>query len=153
MKYIFIILSLLFIGCAPQKARNGVNGHDGFTSLLSTTRYEAGLALCPSDSGVEIQTGLDRNRNWVLDTEEANYITIVCDGEPDATPYGISVLIDPCGPQGDNDEIIVRLTDGSLLFHYSHGNKQFLSILSDGNYETTDGTKCSFYVNSGEVTW
>lgn len=158
MKNVIFTLVAFFslIGCAPQDGLNGMSGEDGYSSLLWPTRYEEGLGLCSSGSGVEIQTGLDKNRNFILDYQEVNYVTVVCDGvseENQPIPLGISAFIDPCGPEGSFDEVIMQMTDGTLLTHYSHGGKQFLTVLTDGNYQTTDGTKCNFSVSDGIVNW
>lgn len=70
------------------------------------------------------------------------------------TPYTVVGLVDPCGPQGTFDEVLLRLANGELLAHYSSGNKEFLTQVGPGNYSTTDGTNCHFTVhNDLTVTW
>lgn len=61
--------------------------------------------------------------------------------------YMITEIIDPCGPEGQFDEVIFKTFNGTLIAHYSQGNKQFLTILSPGDYITTDGTMCHFTVS------
>lgn len=76
------------------------------------------------------------------------------DGEDAATVISVSEIIDPCGKQTSFDEVILRLTNGQLLAHYSQGGNEFLSVIGPGSYRTTDGTNCNFTVNStGSVTW
>jgi collagen type VII alpha len=68
--------------------------------------------------------------------------------------YSIVGMIDPCGDQPGFDELLLRLADGSLIAHYSHGNKQFLTVIGPGSYQTTDGHSCNFTVTQTlDVTW
>lgn len=65
-------------------------------------------------------------------------------------------VIDPCGDApGIYDEVILRLANGQLLASFSQNasglNTRF-SILTAGNYVTTDGSNCHFSVSlDGEV--
>ena len=74
----------------------------------------------------------------------------------DNTPssaYTVTELIDPCVRQGTFDEILFRTTNGTLIAHYSHGNKQFLTVIGPGDYVTTDSTNCYFTITpSLEIT-
>lgn len=164
-----VLVSLVLVGCGPHIHRHGVPGtpgapgEDGKNSLINTLRFEAGLQLCESDSGVEIQSGLDLNDNLVLDSEEIQQATIVCDGKDgqdgqdgeDAPIPQFTVVdsVNPCGQQGTYDEVLLKLQNGEYLAHYAHGNKQFLTIIGDGNYVTTDGTSCNFSIVNGVVSW
>lgn len=71
-----------------------------------------------------------------------------------ASEYTIVELIDPCGPTSDFNEVLFRTAGGTILAHYSHGNKQFLTELRPGSYVTTDYQQCYFTVNADNtVTW
>jgi len=66
---------------------------------------------------------------------------------------GYAVKIDPCGDNPNKyDEIILKLYDGTLLAVFKEG-EYFMSVLTNGNYQTTDKQKCNFTVNNGNVTW
>lgn len=53
-----------------------------------------------------------------------------------------------------SQEILLRLSSGELVAHYSDGKKQFLVALQPGNYVTTDGTNCRFTVDKElNVSW
>ena len=67
------------------------------------------------------------------------------------SPYDIVEIIDPCGKQSAHDEVLLRLRDGSLLSHYSDGQKQFFLIVGPGSYKTSDGTGCYFNVSKDLV--
>lgn len=76
------------------------------------------------------------------------------DGVSPALPNNVTFItdiVDPCGQESQFDEVILVLSDGSLLAHYSHGNRQFLVRLSDGDYVTTDGTGCHFSIHNGQM--
>jgi hypothetical protein len=69
--------------------------------------------------------------------------TIVYDGTPT-----ILEIIDPCGDDdGYLDEIIIKLTDGQLLW-YNHDKYKFIGLLEPGIYETSDHQKCVFAVTN-----
>lgn len=55
-------------------------------------------------------------------------------------------VIDPCGQEVVHDEIILRLTDRSLIAYFENGGNRFLSELLPGEYVTTDGSNCHFTV-------
>lgn len=58
-----------------------------------------------------------------------------------------------CGGNGPGfDEIILRTSSGKLIAYFMEGgNREFLSILTPGNYRTTDQSSCPFTVsNSGQ---
>jgi hypothetical protein len=60
-------------------------------------------------------------------------------------------VIDPCGDHvGNFDEVILRTSDNNFIAYFEHGSKRFLSILPNGNYQTTDNQACNFsIVNAG----
>lgn len=180
------LVSLVLVGCGAHYHTGypgvpGAPGEDGKNSLIATIRFESGLALCESDKGVEVLSGLDVNDDLLLQTEEVLQMNVVCDGsngqdgqdgtdgtdgkdgtdgqngedgeDAPTSAYTIVQVIDPCGKQAAFDEVLFVMYDGSILAHYSHGNKQFLTLIGNGNYVTTDGTSCNFNVNNGIVSW
>lgn len=67
----------------------------------------------------------------------------------------IVAIFDPCGPQGAYNEVFLKLSTGQYLASFSNdaaGDDTRFALLTDGNYETTDGTNCYFTVSgSGTV--
>lgn len=62
----------------------------------------------------------------------------------------VEQYIDPCGDApGQFDEVLLLMTDGTLVAYFEDGGRRFLSVLGDGNYQTTDAQKCRFSVVSG----
>ena len=112
------ILLLGLTGC------EGDDGSDGLNSLVKLTELSAGSYQCP-DGGQLIQSGLDSNRNNVLDDNEASSETAICKGESGTVsanpitvvstsnheifvPNGYKKLAPGAVPQGDYE--------GTLLF-------------------------------------
>lgn len=54
----------------------------------------------------------------------------------------------PCGDRANAfDEVIVRTSSGKLLAYFESGGNRFLTLLTPGNYNTSDGGNCKFTVN------
>ena len=59
-------------------------------------------------------------------------------------------FIDPCGDNpGKFDEVLVK-TDAGIAGYFEQGNQRFLTILTDGDYITTDSQQCRFSIQGGE---
>lgn len=61
--------------------------------------------------------------------------------------YTIKEVIDPCGDGPGQDEILLVLSEGSVVAWYKDLG---LVELEDGNYVTTDSQSCSFSIINGE---
>jgi len=62
----------------------------------------------------------------------------------------VSEMIDPCGDNPNEfDEILLIMSDGSIIAYFEQGSKRFLGELPDGNYRTTDRQACNFSVVNG----
>lgn len=134
-----LILSLFLIGCGGYteiktvKGEPGQNGKDG-ESCTVTQLVNGVLIKCGETQAV------------VLNGENGK------DASP--TMYSIKEIIDPCGKQASFDEVLLRLQDNTLLAHYSAKGNEFLTVVTPGTYQTTDGTKCVFKVDSNlKVSW
>jgi len=57
-----------------------------------------------------------------------------------------------CGGDGSGfDEVVLRTRSGKLVAYFESGGNRFLSVLTPGNYQTTDAQHCPFTVtNSGQ---
>lgn len=61
-------------------------------------------------------------------------------------------FIDPCGDKpGHFDEVVMRTNDGQLLAYFDYQGREFLTLLTDGWYTTTDRQRCLFQVRDGRV--
>lgn len=64
-------------------------------------------------------------------------------------------VIDPCDDGPGYDEVLLRLSDGSILAYFESGNNRHLAEIDQGNYVTTDEQRCAFSVSGkpAVVTW
>lgn len=131
--------ALIKCGATETLVRHGQDGQDGESVAGPTGPVgPAGesCAVTQTDSGVVISCGESQ---------------VLMEKHP------VVEVIDPCGPQGEQDEVLLRLSDGTLIAHYSTGNgknrSEFLTVISPGQYRTTDNL-CVFTVDQdGNVTW
>jgi hypothetical protein len=156
MRNIFTLLFVLFlIGCTqkhlvgvPVVGPQGPQGEAGQPGLDGKDG---------SDGADGVGCSVQNVSNGALITCGTTTAVVLngIDGE-DAPPttYSVVNIINPCGDSSGFDEVLLKLANGSLMAHYSHGNKQFLTLLTPGNYATTDGESCNFTVHSDmSVTW
>lgn len=61
-------------------------------------------------------------------------------------------IIDPCGDDPNHlDEVLFEMASGQLVAYFrASGNEQFLTVLANDNYVTTDYQRCAFSVVNGE---
>lgn len=87
-----------------------------------------------------------------LETDITNLTVRVTELESESE---VIELIDPCGDKpGKFDEIIMRLSDDTLVAYFEETGREFLTILVPGNYQTTDAQRCNFTVtNDLQVVW
>lgn len=116
-----------------QPGTPGMSGEAGTSCSVQQTETGAVIS-CEDGSQAEILNGEQGEQ-----------------GEPGApgeeSPFDIVELINPCGQEGPFDEILLRLRNGLLIAHYSHGSKQHLSIIGPGTYQTTQGNpECVFTI-------
>jgi len=124
MRYVlvWVIVAIAAIGCGFD------DGKDGSSCSVETVQGGAVIS-CTDGSGSLITSGVDG-----LDGGDA-----------------FIELIDPCGDGPGFDEVLLRLTDGRLVAYFEQGGNRFLSVISDGNYRTTDAQGCYFSVSGGNV--
>jgi hypothetical protein len=65
---------------------DGSDGVDGLTSLINQTDLATGDANCPT-GGTQVDTGIDDNRDGVLDADEIDNTSFVCNGEVAQAPF------------------------------------------------------------------
>lgn len=131
MKWI-VVITLIVAGCGlrGRSGSHGVNGTAGSSCSVSQA-VNGAVITCTDGSGAVVYNGEDAAQNT----------------------YAISEIIQPC-PTSGYREVILRLQNGQLLAHYSHGNKQFLTLLIPGSYQLTDGSSCHFTVHPDlSVSW
>lgn len=153
----FLTMSLIISGCAEKtkeitiRAINGQNGESGRDGLdgkdgvsCSVSKLDNVSTVTCGDSQVTILDGLNG-----IDGVDGQ------DGKDATNPSGVTIVqfINPCGSNWSNDELILRLSDGSLLAVYDGGpNEDRLTLLMPGSYHTTDHNNvnqtCNFTIDS-----
>ena len=166
---------LLLLACKGEikvtNPVNGLDGQDGYNSLILMERFDSDLSLCKAEKGLLISSGLDLNRDEVLNSEEITTYSIVCDGLDGIDGLnGINGLsgqngtngqngkdavleiINPCHrPANSHNEIFLRLPDGNVVCSFSddyQGDNTHLALLYAGSFVTTDGYACYFNIDS-----
>lgn len=150
----------------PEPGLAGKAGTDGYNVALETSN----VSSC-TNGGITIFMGRDLDRNGKLRYSSDAKITSVTicngingingingtngtngkdgkDGVIPVTPSPITI-IDPCGKQTANDEVIIRLANNTLISSFSdsaNGYNTRFALLKPGNYITSDGTFCNFTV-------
>jgi hypothetical protein len=114
-----------------------------------------------ADSIEALDAGLESNLNLIASLElrvmtlqtlvHNNTITIL----ELQSNHNVTKIVNPCGDApGVFDEVLLRTSSGKLIASFSSNgsalNTRF-SELVPGNYNTTDGTGCSFIVTSGSL--
>lgn len=133
-----LVLILLLAGCTNQE-KYVVQGTPGEPGDDCTVESMVGGAIihCGETSAV-ILNGIDGAQGP--------------QGAPGVTsPYNIVGVIDPCGDGPGFDEILLQMQNGQLVAYFETGGNRFLSLLSNGNYRTTDQQSCNFSVLNGAV--
>lgn len=128
----YIILYIFMLGCSSTRFESS-GGNCSVTDLI-----DGALITCQDGTSTRIYNGSDG-------TDGTNGQDGV-DGKD-----AIIEVIDPCLDGPGIDEVLLRLSDRSILaWYYQKG----LTILGPGNWVTTDSQVCSFHIdNNLNVTW
>lgn len=80
-QFLLLLTAILFtISFSCKKPKDGINGTNGYNSLINTS-IEATGSNCTS-GGLKVETGIDSNRNGILDAGEVNKVSYVCNNSP-----------------------------------------------------------------------
>jgi len=125
-------------------ACSGDDGNDGFNSLVSTRTIDVGDAVCPG-GGLALDSGLDLNRNSILDPDEVIDTSLLeCEvppqlralhASPDAPPVNILVNGTPALTDVDYTE-----GSGFVVLDDEPTQVQVEAIIPDGNAIVIDET-------------
>ena len=89
--YFLFLVNLLLSGCEKENNNSGTRGSNGFTSLISTENETPG-DNCKT-GGIIISSGLDFNRNDMLDENEIQNSEFICNGNLYAGIHQINLNI------------------------------------------------------------
>jgi hypothetical protein len=72
-----VAVSAAIVGCSTDDGDDGSNGADGISSLINQVSLEQGNEQC-FNGGVQVNSGSDNNANGVLDTDEVEQSSTIC---------------------------------------------------------------------------
>ncbi len=141
--------------CTGDDGRNGRDGldgadgsagTDGLAALVEQVQLAAGNAQCPA-SGVRIDSGLDANRNGVLDADEITSSSTVCTEVTSRSfrrvaTFPVCLQLDAsCNTDTETvAEIVAASSDGlTLIYTDSPGNQIGFVDISDPENPVADG--------------
>lgn len=99
-----------FSSCKKIGGATGNAGTDGYTSLIKITPFASNSSCI--NGGLLIQSGIDKNRNNILDSTEIDNKESVCNG---ASIGGDNQIFIPIDGAGSNTTSITPVITGSLL--------------------------------------
>jgi hypothetical protein len=155
------------VTCPDGSSTVITNGKDG--TSCSVTQVSTGAVISCTD-GTVANTNHGTNGTSCTVKQLVNGVRISCSDSTEAvvyngqdgangadappTPYTVTALIDPCGKQTTFDEVLLKLSNGTIIAHFASGANQFLTPIGTGTYMTTDGTNCYFTVDANNnVSW
>lgn len=155
-KYLLLTVLLSSCGYVRQelggkdgKSIQGPAGRQGEIGLPGQPGHspEMTVSILPSTScdngGVRVVLSIDGN---LTAYESCNGL----DGEPLPSQIVSVELINPCGDAPNiHDEVLMKFPDGTIVSSFSdnkEGKNTRFSILTPGNYMTTDGDNCLFMI-------
>lgn len=185
-RFLFLVamisLALILAGCDthPANGMNGVDGSNGYTTLLSI--LPADYSICPNGGSV-LTSGPDTDGTGILKMREIKSTAIICNGVDgingtngvdgqdgtngaDAPPTALTpvAILAPCALSpmhptatelsNPDLEVFVQLQNGTILTSFSEtiaGYNTHFGVLSPGHYMSTGATNCTFTVSATGV--
>lgn len=141
------LLGLLFASCGKQVDIRDLHDRIDDTNDKVSEIEKRLNSLYDALSGLNAQID-DVNINQDNLTQIVN--TTVSSVAILETSMTVKEVIDPCGDNvGQFDEVLLVMSDGSIIGYFESGGKRFLTSLPDGNYRTTDVQACNFSIVNG----
>lgn len=125
--------------------QNGANGSDGLSTLLAMNRLSTTASTCAAESGLQINSGLDQNRNGSLDPSEINQTQLVCDGQ-----NGSIGASGPAGSNGHSMQYSVLTAASQVCPAGGSTLLMALDIHDRGYYSPTDPNQQQMTICNGQ---
>lgn len=137
-------------GVDGTNGTNGTNGLNG-TSCTVSKVGNAATITCGTSTAV-VTDGTNGTDGAKGDKGDTGNTGATGAAGTNASGIYISEVINPCGEEFANDEVLLKLSNGRILALYDGGaNEDRLALLAPGNYITTDRVQnrsCSFTITS-----
>lgn len=137
-------------GSNGSNGANGANGANGFSTLFSMKRVTTSYSACASETGLQIDSGLDLDRSAALDASEITATQILCDGAKGEN--GEDGAVGAAGPAGSNGYSMVFQTTPSSGDICPAGGVNILMSLDtnrNGHFDTSDASPQSLTICNG----
>lgn len=108
--FIYFFTALTFFSCKKVVGPKGETGVDGYTSLIKITSFVPNVAC--TNGGITIQSGVDKNKNNILDSSEIDQTEDVCNGADGSSDKQIFL---PIPNAGSNTSSSTPVITGSLI--------------------------------------
>ena len=137
MKQLILVMAILTLIACGKKEYIYVENPTCYLTSQSPAGGMGNQLVCPEREDLVGEPGKDGSDGQ--------------DGQDGADGQNaVLTVIDPCGPHNKADEVLLVLSDGSVLAWYQGLG---LYVIEDGkNYQTTDDQVCAFNVTSGIYT-
>jgi hypothetical protein len=101
------------------------------------------------------QDEINNNQDVEINNQQVLINQLLVDMVEVKTRITVAEIIDPCNNNVGYDEVLIRLSDNSLIAYFESGSNRFLTKLTPGSYRTTDTPPyCYFTVNSNlDIVW
>ncbi|MBN2722884.1 MAG: hypothetical protein JXR95_02305 [Deltaproteobacteria bacterium] len=138
-----LIFSLILSAGCDQQSSDGLNGYNSLLRLIEEPEGEHCIF-----GGFVVQTGLDRNQNLILDPDEVDDISYLCQAEPD--------ILCNCedgedGTDGHNTLMLVLDEDPGSNCRYGGKSIRWGLDLDDDGILTVSEITGTEYVCNGEI--
>lgn len=115
-----------------------INALSALVSVLDSAQYQDQI------DSINLQIDSLEDQSILIQAQVANL----------STNENVIEYIDPCGDNpGAFDEVILKTGTGKFLAYFQTRGDRFLTVLSNGSYETTDAQECHFQVNGSTLSW
>lgn len=141
-KIVYVTILMALVGCSDHS-------HFEKDPECSTSKSGNVVKLTCNGETVELKDGVDG-----LNGADGQNGVDGADGVNGTNGLFVDI-IDPCGQEGNYDEVILVTNAGQFVAYFAQNgaaNQSRLTILEEGpTYKTTDGTNCKFKVENGVI--
>jgi hypothetical protein len=125
-----------------------------FIGIISCDDVGDVNTIIPIQTKIEKCTTTKVTGGYTIKCGDSESIFLTNGEDGDNGEDAIIEVIHPCN--NNEGETLLRLSDGTLIVYFKDvlGCKEYLKVLTSGEYTTTDGNYCKYTVlDTGEIIW